>query len=87
MLPSIKIERTYHDATAATIAEARVSTRSVQQLLDGLFDLVVLTLAVVLKYDLAPLIDDVLRRPISIAVRCPGLQTRHRRPINPRYLA
>src|SRR4051812_44372171 len=57
------------------------SATGVQQPRDGAVDLVVLAFAVVLKDDPAVLVDDVLRRPILIAVGVPGsgiIVLRHR---------
>jgi len=39
---------------------------------DGAVDLLVLAFAVVLEHDFSALIDDVLRRPILVAVGVPG---------------
>src|SRR5438105_10996122 len=48
------------------------SAIGVEQFCDGAVHLFVLALAVVLVDDLAALIDDVLRRPILIAIGVPG---------------
>src|SRR2546423_15698659 len=49
------------------------SAVGVQQPRHGTVDLLVLAFAVVLEHDLALLVDDVLRRPIQVAVGVPGL--------------
>jgi hypothetical protein len=45
------------------------STGGVEQARDGAVDLLVLTFAVMLEYDLSALVDDVLRRPILVCDR------------------
>src|SRR5882757_10507395 len=49
------------------------SAIGVQQLCHRAVDLVIAALAFVLEDDLAVLVDDVLRRPILVAVGIPGL--------------
>ena len=50
------------------------SAGGVEQPRDGAVDLLVLAFAVVLEYDFSALIDNVLRRPILVAIGVPGLR-------------
>ena len=50
------------------------SARGVEQAGDGAVHLLVLAFAIMLEYDLSALVDDVLRRPILIAIGVPGLR-------------
>src|SRR5205823_10981756 len=58
-----------------------ISARSVEEPGNRAFDLFVLALAIVLEHDLAILVDDILRRPITVTISVPGLRVvvlRHR---------
>src|SRR6266550_656758 len=50
------------------------SAIGVEQARNGTIDLLVLAFAVMLEHDFSALIDDVLRRPILVAVGVPGLR-------------
>src|SRR5207244_743179 len=72
--PSLLPARAYHAGCNDSMAFDRGgSAIGAEQPCDGALDLLVLAFAGVLEHDLAVPVDDVLRRPILVAVRVPGL--------------